>query len=142
MILTNPDLIRSIEDQRDEWEKQRITYKEKEIEMEQKSLTLKQQTLLSLIHISWEKEKLLATLSSAIKLRDSRKEVRQLKEQVVALSAQDEDCLLYTSNNSHTCKNRINSGCLAVLCIHRFDIIFQESIFKVFTSIDFIFQIT
>lgn len=45
LILTNPDLIRSIEDQRDEWEKQRITYKEKEIEMEQKSLTLKQQTL-------------------------------------------------------------------------------------------------
>ena len=41
LILTNPDLIRSIEDQRDEWEKQRITYKEKEIEMEQKSLTLK-----------------------------------------------------------------------------------------------------
>ena len=30
----------------------------------------------------WEKEKLLATLSSAIKLRDSRKEVRQLKEDV------------------------------------------------------------
>ena len=29
LILTNPDLIRSIEDQRDEWEKQRITYKEK-----------------------------------------------------------------------------------------------------------------
>ena len=27
LILTNPDLIRSIEDQRDEWEKQRITYK-------------------------------------------------------------------------------------------------------------------
>ena len=25
-----PDLLRSIEDQRDEWEKQRITYKEKE----------------------------------------------------------------------------------------------------------------
>lgn len=29
LILTNPDLIRSIEDQRDEWEKQRITYKRK-----------------------------------------------------------------------------------------------------------------
>ncbi|MDO4179959.1 MAG: sigma-54 dependent transcriptional regulator [Bacteroidales bacterium] len=39
----------------------------------------------------WEKEKLLATLSSAIKLRDSRREVKLLKEQVVALSAQDED---------------------------------------------------
>ena len=45
LVLSNPDLLRSIEDQRDEWEKQRITYKEKEIEMEQKSLTLKQQTL-------------------------------------------------------------------------------------------------
>ena len=39
LVLSNPDLLRSIEDQRDEWEKQRITYKEKEIEMEQKSLT-------------------------------------------------------------------------------------------------------
>lgn len=45
LVLSNPDLLRSIEEQRDEWEKQRITYKEKEIEMEQKSLTLKQQTL-------------------------------------------------------------------------------------------------
>ena len=45
LVLSNPDLLRSIEDPRDEWEKQRITYKEKEIEMEQKSLTLKQQTL-------------------------------------------------------------------------------------------------
>lgn len=45
LVLSNPNLLRSIEDQRDEWEKQRITYKEKEIEMEQKSLTLKQQTL-------------------------------------------------------------------------------------------------
>ena len=45
LVLSNPDLLRSIEDQRDEWEKQRITYKEKEIEMEQKRLTLKQQTL-------------------------------------------------------------------------------------------------
>lgn len=40
LILTNPDLIRSIEDQRDEWEKQRITYKEKEIEMEQMTLNM------------------------------------------------------------------------------------------------------
>lgn len=45
LVLSNPDLLRSIEDQRDEWEKQRITYKEKEIEMEQISLTLKLQTL-------------------------------------------------------------------------------------------------
>ena len=33
----------------------------------------------------WEKEKLLATLSSAVKLRQSRLEVNKLKEQVIAL---------------------------------------------------------
>ena len=45
LILSNPDLLREIEDQRDEWENQRYTYKEREIEMEQKSLALKQQAL-------------------------------------------------------------------------------------------------
>ena len=40
LVLSNPDLLRSIEDQRDEWEKQMITYQEQEIEMEQKSLEL------------------------------------------------------------------------------------------------------
>mgnify|MGYP000621657635 CR=1 FL=1 len=45
LILSNPDLLRNIEDQRDEWEKQMITYQEQEIEMEQKSLNLKQQAL-------------------------------------------------------------------------------------------------
>lgn len=45
LILSNPDLLRSIEDQRDEWEKQYISYQEKEIEMEQQRLTLRQQAL-------------------------------------------------------------------------------------------------
>ena len=45
LVLSNPDLLREIEDQRDEWENQRYSYKEREIEMEQKSLNLKQQTL-------------------------------------------------------------------------------------------------
>ena len=45
LVLANPDLLREIEDQRDEWENQRYTYKEREIEMEQKSLALKQQAL-------------------------------------------------------------------------------------------------
>ena len=39
------DLMRDLDDQRDEWEKQRITYEEKAIEMEQRTLTLKQQAL-------------------------------------------------------------------------------------------------
>lgn len=45
LVLENQDLLRSIEDQRDDWEKQLITYREKEIEMEQKSLNLQQQAL-------------------------------------------------------------------------------------------------
>lgn len=39
----------------------------------------------------WEKEKMLATLSSAIKLRQSRREVKQLKERMDAMSGTDED---------------------------------------------------
>ena len=45
LTLNNPDLIRAIEDQQDEWEKQLISYQEKEIEMEQKSIDLQQKTL-------------------------------------------------------------------------------------------------
>lgn len=45
LVLENPDLLRSIEDQRDDWQKLLITYREKEIEMEQQSLTLQQQAL-------------------------------------------------------------------------------------------------
>ncbi len=45
LILTNPELMRSIDDQRDEWAKQRITYQQQEVEMEKQSLALKQQTL-------------------------------------------------------------------------------------------------
>lgn len=39
----------------------------------------------------WEKEKLLATLSSALKLRESRREVADLKRQVVALGTPEDN---------------------------------------------------
>jgi len=45
LILTNPELIRTIEDERDELEKQRIAYEEKKLEMERKSSQLKRQTM-------------------------------------------------------------------------------------------------
>lgn len=45
LILTNPDLLRTIDDQHDEWEKQLLTFKEKELEMKQKSINLQQQVL-------------------------------------------------------------------------------------------------
>ena len=45
LVLDNPELLREIEDQRDEWEKQLFTYREKEIEMEQQRITLRKQAL-------------------------------------------------------------------------------------------------
>lgn len=45
LVLQNLDLERVIEEQQDEWEKQRILYQEKKLEMEQKTILLKQQTL-------------------------------------------------------------------------------------------------
>lgn len=45
LVLTNPGLLRDIENQHDEWEKQLITYREQEIEMDQKTLNLKEQAL-------------------------------------------------------------------------------------------------
>ena len=44
LVLTNPELIRSIEDERDELEKQRITYEEKKVGMERNLSQLKRQT--------------------------------------------------------------------------------------------------
>ena len=45
LVLTNPELLRSIEDERDTWENKQRNYREQEIEMEQKSITLRQQAL-------------------------------------------------------------------------------------------------
>jgi len=45
LVLINPELIRTIEDERDELEKQRITYEEKKLEMERKSSQLRRQTI-------------------------------------------------------------------------------------------------
>ena len=45
LILQNFDLVRSIEDERDELEKQRITYREREIQMQRKTSELKRQAI-------------------------------------------------------------------------------------------------
>ena len=45
LVLTNPELIRTIDDERDELERQRITYEERKLDMERKSSQLKRQTL-------------------------------------------------------------------------------------------------
>ena len=45
LMLTNPELLRSIEDEHDSWQNSQRNYREQEIEMEQKSITLRQQAL-------------------------------------------------------------------------------------------------
>ncbi|MCI7358514.1 MAG: efflux RND transporter periplasmic adaptor subunit [Parabacteroides sp.] len=87
LTLTNPNLMREIEDQQDEWEKQRISYQEKALEMEQKSLTLKQQTLeaeyeLNKIRKSFslEKEEYAMGIRSKAQLEVSEDEYRYKTE--------------------------------------------------------------
>ncbi len=45
LILSNPELLRSIDDEQTTWEKSQRNYKEQEIEMEQKSISLRQEAL-------------------------------------------------------------------------------------------------
>lgn len=52
LILTNPDLLRAIDDQQDDWEKECLSFREKELEMQQKSLDLQQQTLRTSYELS------------------------------------------------------------------------------------------
>lgn len=87
LTLTNPNLMREIEDQQDEWEKQRISYQEKALEMEQKSLTLKQQALeaeyeLNKIRKSFslEKEEYAMGIRSKAQLEVSEDEYRYKTE--------------------------------------------------------------
>ena len=87
LTLTNPNLMREIEDQQDEWEKHRISYQEKALEMEQKSLTLKQQTLeaeyeLNKIRKSFslEKEEYAMGIRSKAQLEVSEDEYRYKTE--------------------------------------------------------------
>lgn len=45
LVLTNVELLRTIEDEQAEWQNQQRNYQEQEIEMEQRSITLRQQAL-------------------------------------------------------------------------------------------------
>ena len=94
LVLENLDLLRTIEDQRDEWEKQLITYREKEIEMEQQSLTLQQQALqtdyeLEKLRKSFEleKEEYRMGIKSKAQLQGSEDEYRY-KEKTARLQRQ------------------------------------------------------
>ena len=99
LVLENLDLLRTIEDQRDEWEKQLITYREKEIEMEQQSLTLQQQALqtdyeLEKLRKSFEleKEEFRMGIKSKAQLQVSEDEYRY-KEKTARLQRQSDSAV-------------------------------------------------
>lgn len=52
LVLNNPDLLRTIADEQEEWERQQRLYREQEIEMQQKTINLRQQTLDSRYEMS------------------------------------------------------------------------------------------
>lgn len=45
LVLTNPELMRTIDDEQDEWARQQRNYQEQDIEMQQRTITLRQQAL-------------------------------------------------------------------------------------------------
>lgn len=52
LVLNNPDLLRTIADEQEEWERQQRLYHEQEIEMQQKTINLRQQALDSRYEMS------------------------------------------------------------------------------------------
>ncbi len=81
LVLTNPELLRSIEDERDSWQNSQRNYREQEIEMEQKSITLRQQVL--------DASHQMASLDKSLK--QSREEYRMGIKSKAELEVAEED---------------------------------------------------
>lgn len=81
LVLTNPELLRSIEDERDSWQNSQRNYREQEIEMEQKSITLRQQAL--------DASHQMASLDKSLK--QSREEYRMGIKSKAELEVAEED---------------------------------------------------
>ena len=93
LILQNPDLVRSIEDERDDLEKKRITFSENEIQMQRKTSELKRKTIetaYNLRRISKEYE-----LSKAeFEMGASSKAQLELAEEVFKFNSVNTEMLL------------------------------------------------
>lgn len=81
LVLSNPELLRSIDDERDEWQNSQRNYREQEIEMEQRSITLRQQAL--------DAEHQMASLDKSLK--QSREEYRMGIKSKAELEVVEED---------------------------------------------------
>ena len=81
LVLSNPELLRTIDEEQAEWENQQRNYREQEIEMEQRSLTLRQQAL--------DAAHQMASLEKT--LRQSREECRMGIKSKAELEVLEED---------------------------------------------------
>ena len=81
LVLSNPELLRTIDEEQAEWENQQRNYREQEIEMEQRSLTLRQQAL--------DPAHQMASLEKT--LRQSREECRMGIKSKAELEVLEED---------------------------------------------------
>lgn len=102
LTLDNPELLRSIEDQNDEWEKQKMSYNEKMIEMEQSSLTLKRQMLESIYELDrlkksyqLDKEEFQMGIKSKAQLEVSQDEYNhKIKKTALQLKSLEQDSVM------------------------------------------------
>ena len=81
LVLSNPELLRTIGEEQAEWERLQLNYREQEIEMEQRSLTLRQQAL--------EADHQLTALEKT--LRQSREECRMGIKSKAELEVMEEE---------------------------------------------------
>lgn len=81
LVLSNPELLRTIDDEQAEWQNQQRNYREQEIEMEQKSITLRQQAL--------DAEHQMSSLDKS--LQQSREEYRMGIKSKAELDVVEED---------------------------------------------------
>lgn len=81
LVLTNPELLRSIDDEQSEWENSQRNYREQEIQMRQKSITLRQQAL--------DAEHQMKSLDKSLK--QSREEYRMGIKSKAELDVAEED---------------------------------------------------
>ncbi|MCQ2197102.1 MAG: HlyD family efflux transporter periplasmic adaptor subunit [Bacteroidaceae bacterium] len=81
LVLSNPDLLRTIDDEQADWANQQRNYREQEIEMQQRSITLRQQAL--------DAEHQMASLDKSLK--QSREEYRMGIKSKAELDVIEED---------------------------------------------------
>lgn len=81
LVLTNPELLRAIDDEQSEWQNQQRNYREQEIEMQQRSITLRQQAL--------DAEHQMSSLDKSLK--QSREEYRMGIKSKAELEVIEED---------------------------------------------------